>query len=105
MPCRSEGEDRLRDRSPSSNLLLLPIEQVFQAAHASNVHVGAGRDHPELVIEPAHQRYVLGAVVVLQPAHLVEQHPVLRLLALIAVIAVASAVAHANLAEQLPNVA
>jgi len=103
----SEGEDllRRRDLSPSSNLLPRPIEQVFQATHAPNVHVGARRDHAELVIEPAHQRYVLGAVVVLQPAHLVEQHPVIRLLALIAVIAVASTVAHASLAEQLPNVA
>ena len=52
----------------------------------------------------ADQRYLLGAIVVLQPNHVVEQHPARRLLALGAVIAVAAAVAHAIPAEQLPNV-
>ena len=40
-----------------------------------------------------------------QTNHAVEQHEVLRLFALSAVILVAAAVAHAIPAEQLPNVA
>ena len=83
-----------------------PIEQLAHALLASKLHVGAGRDHAiEHVLGLADQRYVLGAVVVLQPVDVVEQHEVLRLFALSAVIAVAAAVAHTNPAEQLPNVA
>ena len=64
---------------------------------ASKVHVGAGRDHAvEHLLELADQRYVLGAIVLPQPNHAVEQHEVLRHFALSAVIVVAAAVAHAS---------
>ena len=69
---------------------------------ASKVHVGAGRDHAvEHLLELVDQRYVLGAIVLLQPNHAVEQREVLRHFALSAVIVVAAAVA----TEQLPNAA
>ena len=73
---------------PLSRFLMLP---------ASKVHVGAGRDHAvEHLLELADQRYVLGAIVLPQPNHAVEQHEVLRHFALSAVIVVAAAVAHAS---------
>ena len=92
--------------SPSYNVRLRPIEQVSHAPLASKVHFGAGRDHAvEHVLELADQRYVLGAIVVLQPNNAVEQHEVLRHFALSAVIAPAAAVAHVSPAEQLQNAA
>ena len=91
--------------SPSFNVRLRPIEQVSHAPLASKVHSERGVTTLLNMCSslPTSGTYVLGAIVVLQPHHDVEQHEVLRHVALSAVIAVAAAVAHTSPAEQLPN--
>ena len=85
--------------SPSSNVRLRPIEQVSHAPLASKVHSERGVTTLLNMCSslPTSGTYVLGAIVVLQPNHAVEQHEVLRHVAL------SAAVAHTSPAEQLPN--
>ena len=92
--------------SSSSVTAFGTIEQIVQAGPASDLDVEAGLDHGIThVLQLADQRHVLGAVVVLKPVDVVQQHEVLGLCAHAAIVAVAAVVAHARPAEELANIA
>ena len=82
---------------PLSRFLMLPLLPKFMSEQGVTTLLNMCSSLP------TSGTYVLGAIVVLQPNHAVEQHEVLRHVALSAVIAVAAAVAHTSPAEQLPN--
>ena len=83
--------------SSSSVTAFGTIEQIVQAGPASDLDVEAGLDHGIThVLQLADQRHVLGAVVVLEPVDVVQQHEVLGLCAHAAIVAVAVVVKYGS---------